>query len=212
MTSPVRLSNHARDCIIGSAMKGAFDAEEKANLKKLSVLAMKCYRKQTTAAQEKVARQTSTEWLMLTNSLTLRFYRVKEDGLRGSYIEQEAGIQVDSPVPFRGEETRGHVNVVDNALYQQFEAIDAVRDAISEKRDQLRDQIRQLVYSTGSVKKLIEMWPEVEAFLPADLTAPKSYLPATLSSDINATLREAGIKVGAIAAPKQSGGLVLVAA
>ena len=47
---------------------------------------------------------------------------------------------------------------------------------------------------------------------PSDLRAPKSYLPATLATDVNATLREAGIKVGVIVKAKHSGGLVAVAA
>jgi hypothetical protein len=76
----------------------------------------------------------------------------------------------------------------------------------------LRDSIKRTVYSTSSLNKLITIWPEVVGFLPAHLSAPKPMLPALPVADLNAALKAAGIKVGAIIAPKKTGGLVAVAA
>jgi hypothetical protein len=205
MSNNVKLSNFARDTIVKSAIADAFKSESLAVKKRMSAFAMRCYRANVSAAQEAKARLAPEEFLNLTNSFSLNVYK----GTRCLY--EERNVEVAKAMPFHARVTTGYVKVSDDALYDEYTMIVAERDAIKENISELKGKVRQMVYSTTSLNKLIELWPEVIAFLPADLTAPKSYLPATLAPDINSALKKAGIKV---ALPKKvvSTGLVLVAA
>lgn len=46
--------------------------------------------------------------------------------------------------------------------------------------EKLTSSAKRMVYSTTSLKKPIDVWPEVEGFLAPNLTAPKPMLPALL--------------------------------
>lgn len=208
MSSGVKLTNYSRDQIIANAMNGAFDAEFKAINKRMSELAMKCYRKVVSEEDEKKARKAPVEFLSLTNSVNLHFF----DPDTHRRIGTENSIEIAKVMPFHTRSACGYVNVEDRDLYIEFQAINSDREALYEKKRNLKDSIRRTVYSTTSLKKLIEMWPEVEGFLPASMTAPKPQLPALPVADLNAALKAAGIKVGVIVAAKATGGLVAVAA
>jgi uncharacterized protein YhaN len=215
MTTTVRLTNDIKDRIIHRAMVSAFDEALKDIRKKLGVLAVKAYRAgYATAAQEKLARQSPEEWLSLTNNIKLAFYRPTDaQGVHGNHLCNEENIQVDKPLVFRGNDTLGYIQVRDAALYEAYQELVAKRKQVKDATEKLRSNIKQLVYSAGTIKKLIELWPEVTPFIPSEAYALKPQLPATLASDINSTLREAGVKVGGSnPVSKQSGGLVLVAA
>lgn len=208
MSNTVKLSNHVRDLIIVNAMKGAFDKEFAVIRKKLVAHAMDCYRSVVSVEDEKAARKAPADFLSLTNNFKIDYYHPNT----GRHLDSEYNIEVPKAMPFRSKGSMGYVSVKDNALYVAYKAIADERYALTEKVSQLKASIKQTVYSTSSLKKLIEMWPEVEGFLPADLSLPKPQLPAMPVADLNAALKEAGIKVGVIVAPKTTGGLALVAA
>jgi hypothetical protein len=208
MSNNVKLSNYVRDQIIANAMKGAFEEEFKAVKAKLAAHAMVCYRSVISEADEKAARKAPAEFLNITNNFRLCF---REAGACRRLADED-NIEVPKAMPFRSGNSLGFISIEDPELYRIYREIDEERDALIEKRATLRDSLKRTVYSTTSLKKLIEMWPEVEGFLPADMTAPKPMLPALPVADLNAALKAAGIKVGAIIAPKTTGGLVAVAA
>lgn len=215
MTTTVRLSNDIKDQIIHRAMTDAFAEGLKDVSKKMGVLATKAYRANyATAAQEKASALAPEEWIARTNSIRIDFYRVKNaDGSNGGHLTSESNIQVAKALPFRARDTLGHIAVRDDDVYAHYRELVAQRTEIKATIEKLRGNIKQIVYSAGTIKKLIELWPEVTPFIPAAAYALKPQLPATLASEINSTLRAAGIKVGGSnPAPKQSGGLVLVAA
>jgi hypothetical protein len=206
MTTNVKLTNHIRDQIINNAMKGAFEKDEKALKSSLVKFADKCYRMNVSAAQEKAARQAPDEFLTLCNVASRIL--VKND--EGHTKFTEWSMDLSRTVPFPGNGTM--IAVKSDAMVEEFRAIDAARTALSEKRYELRESLKRTVYSTGSLKKLLEMWPEVEGFLPDSLSAPKPQLPALPVGDLNDALRAAGVKIGVIVKPKATGGLVAVAA
>ena len=214
MTTTVRLTNEIKDKIIDRAMANAFADGLKDVRKKLGALATKAYRANyATAAQEKASALSPEEWIARTNSVQIAFYRENNaNGTAGGHLTTERNIQVDKALPFRARDTLGYITVRDAAVYATYTELVAQRSEIKATIEKLRTNIRTLVYSAGTIKKLIEVWPEVTPFIPAEAFALKPQLPATLASDINSSLREAGIKVGAVAAPKASRGLVLVAA
>jgi hypothetical protein len=206
MTTNVKLSNHARDRIIENALRGAFDKETQAHKKRMVKLADQCYRFVVTAAQEKQARLAPDDFLNLSNVTKIYF----KDPVTGYNRDTVYETDLSRAVPFPG---RGnYLNVNDDALHAEYRAIMEAKSNLDNKLGELKTSLKRTVYSTTSLKKLIEMWPEVEAFLPADLTAPKAMLPALPVGDLNAALRNAGIKVGVIKPAKATGGLVLVAA
>jgi hypothetical protein len=205
MTQNVKLTNHIRDQIIDNALKGAFEKEQKANKARLTKFADKCYRMVVSAAQEKAARQAPDEFLNLCNVARLN---LKDD--QGYSKFTAWNVDLSRVVPFPSGSTT--LTIKSNAIAEEYRAIDAESDALTEKRKQLKESLKRTVYSTSSLKKLTEMWPEVEGFLPESLSAPKPMLPALPVGDLNAALKAAGVKVGVIVAPKATGGLVAVAA
>jgi Nucleotide modification associated domain 5 len=208
MSNSIKLSNYIRDQIISNAMNNAFEAEYKAITKKLAAHAMDCYRSVIGEAEEKAARKAPVEFLNMTNAFKIDY----RDSDTGRHLCREYDIEVPKAVPFRGNVSAGYLSIKDQTLYLAYKVIEAERDAVNEKKTELRDSIRRTVYSTTSLKKLIEVWPEVESFLPASLVAPKPMLPALPVAELNAALKAAGVKVGAIIAPKTKGGLVAVSA
>jgi hypothetical protein len=206
MTKNVKLTNHARDQIISNALRGAFEKEYADIKKRLAKIAMDCYRSVVPAAKEKAARQAPEEFLSLTNSLTLRFYDVDTK----SHLKTERSVEVAKPLPFFSRESLGYLSVYDRDVYLAYRTLDDERAALDKKRGELAESIRLTVYATSSLNKLIEMWPEVEGFLPSDLTAPKPMLPALPVDDLNAALRDAGIKVGVIKPAKPAPALAIV--
>jgi hypothetical protein len=204
--SNIKLSNHVRDQIIQKAMNGAFEKDEKALKANLVKFADKCYRMTVSAAQEKAARQAPDDFLNLCN-VASRVY-VRDD--KGDLKFNEWSMDLSRTVPFPNGVTA--ITVKSDAMVEEFRALDAARTALTEKRAQLKESLKRTVYSTSSLRKLIEMWPEVEGFLPGSLSAPKPQLPALPVGDLNNALRAAGITVGVIVKPKATGGLVAVAA
>jgi hypothetical protein len=205
MTTNVKLINHSRDQIVSNAMKGAFEKEYAANKKRMSEHAMRCYRSLVTPAQEKKARQAPDEFLCLSNVARIDYYvsDTKWDGC-------ETDLDLGRVVPFPARSAC--LTIRDPKLLAERDAINQEKRSIDNKREELKTSLRRTVYSTSSLKKLIEMWPEVENFLPEYLTAPKPMLPALPVGDLNNALRAAGVKVGVIVKPKATGGLVAVAA
>jgi Nucleotide modification associated domain 5 len=125
-------------------------------------------------------------------------------------LSHENNVEVAKPMPFRSRSGLEYLSIYDRDLYLIFKAIEDERTALQEKHNTLRESIKRTVYSTSLFDKLIEMWAEVESFLPASLCAPKPMLPALSVADLNAALRDARIKVGLIKAAKPAPALVIV--
>jgi hypothetical protein len=206
MSNNVKLSNYSRDKIISNAMNGAFEKEFLAIKKRITKLSDKCYRFVVSAAQEKAARQAPEEFLHLTNVARITFI----DPVTNYSRDRMYDADLSRAVPFPGQ--NNNLSIKDDALHAEYREIMEDKKDLDNKFGELRTSLHRTVYSTASLNKLIEMWPEVEGFLPDDLTAPKAMLPALPVADLNAALKEAGIKVGVIVAAKATGGLVAVAA
>jgi hypothetical protein len=206
-TQNVKLTNHARDQIIQNALHGAFEKERKANKARLTKLADKCYRSTVSVATEKAARQAPDDFLYLCNVISRIYFRDAE--LRRN-MDTAYDVELSRAVPFPGRHTT--LTIESKELHAEYVEIMRVERELDQKHNDLAESLKRTVYSTSSLKKLIEMWPEVENFLPASVTAPKPMLPALPVGDLNNALRAAGVKVGVIVTPKATGGLVAVAA
>jgi hypothetical protein len=194
-----------RDKITENAMKGAFEKEFQQHKKRLVKLADKCYRFVVSPAQEKAARLAPDEFLNLSNVCHITF----KDPKTGYYRDSLSSMDLSRVVPFPGRSSS--LTIDNDALHAEYREIMEDKVVLDNKVGDLKASLKRTVYSTTSLNKLIDMWPEVEGFLPAEVTAPKPMLPALPVGDLNAALKAAGIKVGVIKSAPVSGGLVAVA-
>jgi hypothetical protein len=73
----------------------------------------------------------------------------------------------------------------DDPLAKEFSDIEAEESAISEEESTIRVNVEGALSEVTTVKKLLEVWPEVKELLPSDLSPVKKQLPAVKSSDLN---------------------------
>lgn len=91
-----------------------------------------------------------------------------------------------------------HIASIIKPDHPYMAARNAVRDAkaikeamdkdLQERERALRAKVKAVIESVTTVGRLIEVWPEVQDFLPEVMAGPKGNLPATLISDLNAEL------------------------
>lgn len=65
---------------------------------------------------------------------------------------------------------------------------EAMEKDLQERERALRAKVKAVIESVTTVGRLVEVWPEVQDFLPEVMAGPKGNLPATLISDLNAEL------------------------
>lgn len=75
--------------------------------------------------------------------------------------------------------------LADNPLVQTWYDLRAEQEAAEKDHDNIRAQVRATVEKFGSVKRLIEAWPEAKELLPAVLPEKKPQLPALAIADLN---------------------------
>lgn len=75
-----------------------------------------------------------------------------------------------------------------NAVRDAKAVLDAMNKDVEERERALRAKVKAVIESVTTVGRLVEVWPEVQDFLPEVMAGPKGNLPATLISDLNAEL------------------------
>lgn len=103
-------------------------------------------------------------------------------------------------VPYEVHDKRHgtHIASIIKPDHPYMDARNAVRDAkaikeamekdLTERERALRAKVKAVIESVTTVGRLVEVWPEVQDFLPEVMAGPKGNLPATLISDLNAEL------------------------
>lgn len=77
------------------------------------------------------------------------------------------------------------VITADSPLCQQFYDIEAEETAAVNQGTVVENQVRATLDKFGTVKRLLEAWPEVQELLPPSTVAAKSNLPAIQVADLN---------------------------
>jgi len=77
-----------------------------------------------------------------------------------------------------------HTLKADNPLCGEFMEMDKFRDQISQETNDIRSNVRAVLSNVGTIKKLIEIWPESKILIPKDLS-PKVQLPAISVNNLN---------------------------
>lgn len=73
----------------------------------------------------------------------------------------------------------------DHALVIRFSELDNVEADINKRESDLAHQIRAVVGSCTTVKKLLEIWPESKELIPTTLEEARPQLPAIQVADLN---------------------------
>lgn len=107
------------------------------------------------------------------------FFRRDEIRLNLAGVTVKAKLSTVSIAPYSA------VIQADNPLVQTFYDLRAEQEKAEAEHDNIRAQVHATVYKFGTVKRLLEAWPEAKELLPDVLPETKSQLPAIAVGDLN---------------------------
>lgn len=73
----------------------------------------------------------------------------------------------------------------DDDLAIEFANIECKQKDLNRKYDEIKTNVKAVVYKCGTIKKLIELWPESIELIPEERVEQKKQLPALNTSDLN---------------------------
>ncbi|AWM87358.1 Nmad5 family putative nucleotide modification protein [Microvirga sp. 17 mud 1-3] len=183
----MRLTNEIRKIIIKAAMHKAFDARDKAHEKASTALADAAYQHEY-GAIGKIAAKLPENWCCRDNYIKIEAAgfswhgdSLARDSLRMSKTRPMPNYQYSNPVKIGGA----------HPLNDKAQAVADEYQAIQRDKDELRAKLNALVYSVTTTEKLLEAWPECEAFIPARVPTTRALVPVELVPELNAAI---GIK------------------
>lgn len=202
----VRLTNDARKKIIAAAMdKSGFPKrieEARANVEKIKMECLisafgglKTYRRlvdrfNTIKDKCKSLREEGILISSVTNYSTWDANKMNLGGMNISYpkpsvLEQEEFIGLRF---IRLDHGAKPTLTADNPLVQKFiDAEKELKDLISSS-DSIEENVKAVVHSVNSTKRLVEVWPEAAELIPSDIEVVRAALPAIDFNNLNASI------------------------
>lgn len=184
-----RLTNALRDTIVKNALAKAgvpkrVDAAE-ASLQQWGELVRIDLLGGKEKADELAAKRQQVQELAKGVDANLRstsdiFYGRKEVSLN------MAGARIKAKFPAYGISPQSGTILADNPPVQQYYDLRGIQEAVETEYDNIRAQVRATVYKFGTVKRLLEAWPEAKELLPEVLPESKPQLPMIQVADLNA--------------------------
>lgn len=105
---------------------------------------------------------------------------------RKEFYVNLAGLSLTVKLPGYAEASSAReVIFAASPLCQQFYDIEAEEKAALDHGTTVENQVRATLDKFGTVKRLLEAWPEVLELLPPTTLAPKANLPAIQVEDLN---------------------------
>lgn len=184
-----RITNAMKDAIVKNAlMKSGVTAHIEAIKAKRFDWADRA-RIETIGGPEKAAEYAEI------NNKALKTYEALPNGLKdnANIVERRsniylnlAGASLNVKLNNYAEASNNReVITADNPLCQQFYDIEAEDQAANEQRNVIENQVRATLDKFGTIKRLVDAWPEVQELLPPATIAPKTNLPAIQVADLN---------------------------
>lgn len=202
----VRLTNDARKKIIAAAMdKSGFPKrieEARANVEKVkmecliaSFGGLKAYRRLVDRIKtiKDKCKSLKSEGILIssvTNYSTWNANMMNLGGMNISYpnysvLEQEEFVGLHF---IRLDDGAKPTLTADNPLVQKFlDAEKALQDLESSSRS-IEENVKAVVYSVSSTKRLVEVWPEAAELIPSDIEVVRAALPAIDFNNLNASI------------------------
>lgn len=184
----MRLTIEIRKTIIKAAMHKAFDARDKAHDKATTALADAVYRHEY-GAIGRIAAKLPENWCERGKVITINAagFGWRQDGdkenerLEMSKTRPMPNYQAGNPIKIGGA----------HPLNDRAQAVAEEYQQIRRDKDELRAKLNALVYSVTTTERLLEAWPECEAFIPASAPTSRALVPVELVPQLNAAI---GIK------------------
>lgn len=202
----VRLTNDARNKIVAAAMKkSGFPKrleEARANVEKIKMECLiaafgglKAYRRlvdRFNTIKDK-CKSLKAEGILIssvTNYSTWNANKMNLGGMNISYPKHSVLGQKE----FVGlhfiylDDGAKPTLTADNPLVQKFlDAEKALQDLESSSRS-IEENVKAVVYSVNSTKRLVEVWPEASELIPSEIEVVRAALPAIDFNNLNASI------------------------
>lgn len=191
-----RLTKDIREAIARSVMKHRYEATVKALVEEKAAFGMKVYEDLYSKANREKMNALPEGWLPSSDNVTVQFGasydRVYFNGYtHGKIVSVVSSEDKRKECSLRlwGKHERGCAKVYDatHPLAVARFNLDAKERDLKTQFDETRRQVDAALNAVTTIKKLIEVWPEIAPFA-ADFENEKPQLPALPTSKLNAIL------------------------
>lgn len=191
-----RLTNEIRDKIINNAITKAIGEREKVQLKsfadKFSDELVKTAlgdRLDSLTKIEKDIKKLIDKIPEEFRTYEDEYHVIKYDVVRLNIAGQAVDWEFDEPRIFPRNTWRDrYVIPQGHVLVGMMDDYRAEQKAISDIKTNVRENVRALVYSVTTVKKLLEVWPESLELIPSNVEKPIVQLPSIKIEQLNALI------------------------
>lgn len=183
-----RMTNELRDTIRTAALAKAFAAEKAANEETLKILSRKIYDKLYSEDVQAAFAKMPDGFCDKAQSPTVSLAPAP------NVSPSSLTLKFDKSVLWSVHCRYGNkMLVVDDGLYAEYRVYDDAVTDVEKKMTALKESLNQVLASANTVKKLIEIWPEGEKFIPdwAKNVVSSTMLPAVCVGNLNNLLAQA---------------------
>lgn len=177
--------------IVFNAMKGAFNKNDQELNDKRKAFSLKVYRSLVSEENEKQARKLPTGYIYTARSVEVRVPLKQEPKWSCDYLYLTLIFEADMPIPAFLQYDFTMTPEQAKPFIQQAQMLESEAAGISAKREALRDKVRGIVEQASSIKRLLTIWPEAEAYVPTELLTPQKKLPVALPDSLISELKQA---------------------
>lgn len=201
----VRLTNDARDKIINAAMeKSGFPTRIKAAKDNVEKVKMECliasfgglkqYRRlvdRFNTIEEKI-KALADEGILVRSSRDYSTWNADKMNLGGMTIQYPHNTVLQGE--FEGLRfIRMHSNAkptlaADHPLVQKFLDAEAKVQELDSSAKGIEANVKAVVYSVNSTKRLVEVWPEAAELIPSEIEVVRAAVPAINFESLNASI------------------------
>lgn len=173
--SSIRLTNDLRNRIAKAVLEHRFGPEEKELEQDRERLGKLVYDLLYDGATQNAMDGLPEGWLPTQSDDNVYF------------AGQWAHVEFGEPLRFTYKDSRNFPKfAADSPATKLFEDIEARKHKLREARSETAAKVNGLLCEATTMKKLLEIWPEVEPFIPPSTTPV--YLPAVPRDEVNALL------------------------
>lgn len=187
-----RMTNYLRDEIVKNALAKTPLAADEAALTQDRYALAESFRiaalggPEEAARLEKAAAKIEKALSELPNALVNSDYPIRRSDM--AYRANLGGLRVNLVFPAERLCPSGLTFTGDHPLVCRFHELLNREAELDKRRSDLKTQVRAVLNSCTTVKKLLDVWPEVKELLPQQLEEARAQLPAVQTADLNAAL------------------------
>lgn len=199
MTAPsTRLTNHMRETIVNRVIQDRFEADHKALERDRAELALACYNEHYPQTVRDRMAALPDGWLPTDNDIVVKFGTEDRGYTRlcfNGYSHNHRLVhEMPEEIVKRFTETDAQKGCLmslaqDHGLTVEFLKQRDEQEELDEATRKARSGVKSILNSSTTVKKLLEIWPEVLPYLGDLAPAPPPKVPAVKVEELNAQLR-----------------------